>query len=62
MQQIYSFAIKSGLSGANYNLFADVEHQVNGLFTYDRKVFKADKAQVRRANAMVLSAAAELLK
>jgi hypothetical protein len=62
MQQIHHFAINSGLSGANYNLFADVEHQVNGLFTYDRKVFKADKHQVRQANAMVLAAAAELLK
>lgn len=62
MHQIREFALKSGLSGANYNLFADVEHQVNGLYTYDRKVFKANKKQIRASNAAVLSSAAELLE
>ena len=62
MRQIREFAVKSGLSGANYNLFADVEHQVNGLYTYDRRVFKADKSRVRDANLAVIASAAELLR
>ena len=58
LNQIRDFAITSGLSGANYNLFADVEHQVNGLYTYDRKILKPNRNQVREANAKVLDSAA----
>lgn len=58
LNQIRDFAITSGLSGANYNLFEDVEHQVNGLFTYDRKILKPNRDQVREANVKVLESAA----
>lgn len=60
LAQVQSFVTASGLSGANYNLFADVEHQVNGLFTYDRKILKPNAAQVQKANARVLAAASRL--
>ena len=57
MGEIARYAREEGLSAANYNLFEDVEHQVNGLFTYDRKVCKVDAARVRAANRAVIEGA-----
>jgi hypothetical protein len=34
---------KEGLSAAVYTQLSDVEDEVNGLFTYDRKVCKVTK-------------------
>lgn len=56
MGEIEKFITQSGLGAANYNLFEDAEHQVNGLFTYDRAHLKADPDQVRRANLHVIAA------
>ena len=56
MGHIAEYARSRSLSAANYNLFEDVEHQVNGLHTYDRRVLKMDPARVRAANLAVLSA------
>jgi len=42
-----------GISGGIYTQITDVENEVNGLFTYDRKVEKIDGAQVRNANLAV---------
>lgn len=56
MRDIAGFVEHNGLASANYNLFEDVEHQTNGLFTYDRKLLKPDAGQVRAANARVLEA------
>ena len=38
---------------------ADVEDEVNGLVTYDRKVVKVDEDVVRGMNARIRAAAAE---
>lgn len=46
-----------GLSAAIYTQTTDVENEVNGLMTYDRKVVKPDPAQVRTANQAILDAA-----
>ncbi|WP_051897685.1 glycoside hydrolase family 2 protein [Sciscionella sediminilitoris] len=48
--QIAEFAREQGLAAANYNLFEDAEVQVNGLYTYDRRILKPDPARVRAAN------------
>ncbi len=45
--------VKSGFSAAVYTQTTDVEGEVNGLVTYDRKVLKVDESRVRRANQMV---------
>ncbi len=37
-------AVKKGLCGAIYTQVSDVEDEINGLLTYDRKVCKADPA------------------
>lgn len=40
-----------GLSAAVYTQLSDVEHEQNGLLTYDRAVVKPDAEAVRRVNA-----------
>lgn len=39
-----------GYTGAVYTQTTDVEMEVNGLMTYDRKVIKVDEDRVRKAN------------
>ena len=39
-------AARAGLSGAIYTQLCDVEDEVNGLMTYDRKHLKVDAAQM----------------
>jgi hypothetical protein len=43
-----------GLSAGVYTQVTDVEHEVNGFFTYDRKVEKMDFNQVRSVNQAVI--------
>jgi hypothetical protein len=43
-----------GISGAIYTQITDVEHEVNGFFTYDRQVEKMDFAQVRAVNESII--------
>jgi hypothetical protein len=42
---------KLGLSAAVYTQTTDVEGEVNGLMTYDRKFIKVDPALLREMNA-----------
>lgn len=44
---------KAGFTGAVYTQTTDVEMEVNGLMTYDRKVIKVDEGRVARANRAV---------
>ena len=39
--------VKNGLCGAVYTQVSDVEDEINGLVTYDRKVIKPDAARMR---------------
>ena len=39
-----------GLRASVYIQWTDVENEMNGLFTYDRKVEKLDKERVKKAN------------
>ncbi|RXP62755.1 glycoside hydrolase family 2 [Lutibacter sp. HS1-25] len=39
-----------GLSASVYTQWTDVENEMNGLYTYDRKVVKMDKERVKKAN------------
>lgn len=50
---------RSGLSGAVYTQTSDVENEVNGLFTYDRRVLKPDADAVREHNRRVIDAGSE---
>ena len=40
--------IKDGVCGCIYTQVSDVEDEVNGIYTYDRKVCKVDKERMRR--------------
>lgn len=45
--------IPRGFSAAVYTQTTDVEGEVNGLMTYDRKVIKMDEARIRKVNQEV---------
>ncbi|MDO5571329.1 MAG: glycoside hydrolase family 2 TIM barrel-domain containing protein [Bacteroidales bacterium] len=47
--------VKRGFSGAVYTQTTDVEGEVNGLMTYDRKVIKVNEAEVKKANQNVIN-------
>ncbi|AHW60263.1 Glycosyl hydrolases family 2, TIM barrel domain [Draconibacterium orientale] len=51
-EELYKMA-KSGFSAAVYTQTTDVEGEVNGLMTYDRKVIKLDENRVRQINQKV---------
>ncbi|HEY0197900.1 MAG TPA: glycoside hydrolase family 2 TIM barrel-domain containing protein [Rhodanobacter sp.] len=51
---------KGGLGAAVYTQLTDVEHEVNGFLSYDRRVEKMDFVRVRAANQAVLDAAEKL--
>ena len=42
--------VKAGFSAGVYTQTTDVESEVNGLMTYDRKVIKIDEKRVKEAN------------
>jgi len=45
--------IQAGFSGAVYTQTTDVEIEVNGLMTYDRKQSKVDVDRIREANLRI---------
>ena len=47
--------VKRGFSAAVYTQTTDVEGEVNGLMTYDRKVIKINEDVVRKANQAVIN-------
>jgi len=44
-----------GLSGALYTQTTDVEHEINGLLTYDRKIEKVNIPAVRQINQRIIA-------
>ncbi len=46
--------VKQGVCGAVYTQTTDVEGEVNGLMTYDRKVVKLDEKKLREINTKVI--------
>ncbi|MBA8824393.1 beta-galactosidase/beta-glucuronidase [Saccharopolyspora lacisalsi] len=45
---------RQGLSAAIYTQVSDVENEVNGLMTYDRRITKPDVAAVRASNEAII--------
>ena len=45
--------IPQGFSAAVYTQTTDVEIEVNGLMTYDRKVIKLDEERIRAINRRI---------
>jgi hypothetical protein len=50
--------VKQGLAAAIYTQTSDVESEVNGLMTYDRKVLKFDPAKLAPLHAHLIGTAA----
>ena len=48
--------VKDGVSAGVYTQTTDVEIEVNGLMTYDRKVIKVNEERLREANLKVIDA------
>jgi beta-galactosidase/beta-glucuronidase len=48
--------VNGGFSGAVYTQTTDVEMEVNGLITYDRKEIKVDEKRIREINQEVINA------
>lgn len=53
-EQLKEF-IKKGISAAVYTQTTDVEMEINGLMTYDRKVIKIDEARIKKINQEVIN-------
>ncbi len=47
---------RRGCSGGVYTQTSDVEIEINGLMTYDRKILKVDPERIREANRKVIEA------
>ena len=56
-RQLITIAEQRGISGAVYTQLTDIEHEVNGFYTYDRQVEKMDFDQVRAVNDEVVRTA-----
>jgi len=54
MERVEQLMKYKGLSVAIYTQTTDVEHEVNGVLTYDRKVEKMDNKRVKEVNEAVI--------
>ncbi|MFI5806109.1 LamG-like jellyroll fold domain-containing protein [Streptomyces sp. NPDC051561] len=54
----YLDAARAELSGSIYTQVTDLENELNGLWTYDRREIKVDPAAVRKINREVIAAGA----
>ncbi|UJF35548.1 PA14 domain-containing protein [Paenibacillus hexagrammi] len=52
---LLDFKTNHGLSAAVYTEITDVEIELNGLMTYDRKVMKADASRIREINQNIIN-------
>lgn len=57
-EKFYLEAARADLSGSVYTQVTDLETELNGLWTYDRKVIKVDPVPVRAINERVIEAGA----
>ena len=57
-RQLLNF-VKSGISGGVYTQTTDVEGEVNGLITYDRKVIKVEEDRIRKINQEIINSLSE---
>ena len=46
-------AMKRGLCAAVYTQLSDVEQEINGFLTYDRKVLKVNASEIKQVNDMI---------
>lgn len=54
LNELEQMVMYYGLSAAVYTQTTDVEHEINGLVTYDRQVQKMDLSKVKQINEVVI--------
>ncbi|NUS05465.1 MAG: glycoside hydrolase family 2 [Nonomuraea sp.] len=59
-EQLKPLIVNNGLSASIYTQPTDVENEINGLWTYDRRVLKVDAGRVRAVNESVIRSATGL--
>ena len=57
MREVQALAANSSLCAVVYTELADVEIEVNGLVTYDRRVLKVDRATLAEAHTRLIAVA-----
>ncbi|MFE1234694.1 LamG-like jellyroll fold domain-containing protein [Streptomyces sp. NPDC058745] len=57
-ETFYLEAAGAELSGSVYTQITDLENELNGLYTYDRRDIKVDPARVREVNRRIIAAGA----
>ncbi|MFE7646598.1 LamG-like jellyroll fold domain-containing protein [Streptomyces phaeoluteigriseus] len=57
-ERFYLAQAGAELSGSVYTQITDLENELNGLYTYDRREIKVDAARVREINRKVIAAGA----
>ncbi|MFB7392020.1 LamG-like jellyroll fold domain-containing protein [Streptomyces sp. NPDC056191] len=57
-EKYYLEAAGAELSGSIYTQISDLENELNGLYTYDRREIKVDPVRVREINRKVIAAGA----
>ncbi|MFJ7128946.1 LamG-like jellyroll fold domain-containing protein [Streptomyces sp. NPDC098101] len=57
-EKFYLEAAGAELSGSVYTQISDLENELNGLYTYDRREIKVDPVRVRAINRKVIAAGA----
>ncbi|MCK8678366.1 LamG-like jellyroll fold domain-containing protein [Streptomyces lichenis] len=57
-EKFYLEAAGAELSGSVYTQISDLENELNGLYTYDRREIKVDPVRVRQVNEKVIAAGA----
>lgn len=50
LEKVVLPAVKGGISATVYTQLSDVEEEINGLFTYDRKILKMDDSMIKKWN------------
>jgi hypothetical protein len=55
-QDLEDIVRQTGLSGAIYTQMTDVENEVNGFLSYDRRLVKMDISVVAERNQAVIAA------
>ena len=56
-RDVLTSARRCGISGSIYTQITDVEGEINGFYTYDRRVAKMDVARVRAVNEAIIAGA-----
>ncbi|AKU19253.1 glycoside hydrolase [Luteipulveratus mongoliensis] len=56
-KDVLTSAQRCGISGSVYTQTTDVEHEVNGFYTYDRQIKKLDFGQVKAVNDSIIRGA-----